>query len=526
MEEELGRVEEVGVDPAVIEHEVGLRTFPVIKLRYAEERSEAFALLDGLHQTLLGVLGIALLALIAGVVLAGRLVAAPIYTITRELESRERRPGEQVLLSVVGVEEVDRLVRAHNQLQHANDDLNQALRAQYMLSHQVFDAMADALVVTDEGGQVVEVNPAAIRLLQRESEWLTGRSVDELLQLEEDQDGSVTTAAGEVVPVHSSSSLLEDSRHRIYLLHDLRERLRAEQQEQYGAFQAGIAEMAGTVLHNIGNALTGMQGDIRAIRNQTGMLDQLVEVLENRSLVTEETAGERVEPISRGEVVRQSAVMLRMLGGEEKGIPRALQQLEGAIEHIEEVISLQQRVARPTRDLSRFSLRELLDSVAGMIEDTLRHSNIELVISLEGELPRLELPRNPLIQLLLNLTSNSMEAILNQRRSAPEQLGRIEFFAVMPEDGKVELQLRDNGCGVEPERLKGLFHARSRGEHRGQGLHAAGNFLSSIGGTIALESPGRGHGMVVRIGLPLTIQRRSASVAGTSPGDEGEEERV
>jgi signal transduction histidine kinase len=69
-------------------------------------------------------------------------------------------------------------------------------------------------------------------------------------------------------------------------------------------------------------------------------------------------------------------------------------------------------------------------------------------------------------------------------------------------DGKVALEVRDNGPGIPPELLPRIFepHFSTRSTGTGLGLPIVRRIVESWGGTVSAESePGRGTIVTVRM---------------------------
>lgn len=515
VDDELSFIEPPDSDPNIIEYQLPLRLFPVITLRYGEERVDAFATLDELHSTLLLVLVLDLIALVTGIVIAGRSVASPVKEFTEQLANHQDEPEQHVELRQAGVLEVDQLVQTYNQLQEVARSLNRELHAQYEMTSQVFSAMGDALVVVDDKQSIVDVNPAAVRLLGGDGDQLLGSMINRYILEGEGDEVIVRSGDGEEIPVIRSVSHSSDGHYVVWVLHDLSERKKAEQQEQYAAFQSGIAEMGASVLHNIGNAITGMVGHVSNLSKQYEVVKRLSTLLQEQvdqysgKQASDKVEGRKLEDEFEHllEILRQSSRVLDKMGGEQ-GIPLYLDRLSHAIHHIGEVITIQQSAARPVVHATNFPLGAMVNDTLGLLEDSLSKHRISTVLELDPKLPILLLPRNPMIQLLLNLLKNSMESIVGHGEQEATTDGEIILNARQIDSHWFELLVMDNGEGLESERLEEVFQPRVSSKKRGSGygLHSAANFVVSMGGEIRLESEGKGAGATVRLKLPIRVQ--------------------
>jgi C4-dicarboxylate-specific signal transduction histidine kinase len=145
-----------------------------------------------------------------------------------------------------------------------------------------------------------------------------------------------------------------------------------------------------------------------------------------------------------------------------------------------------------------------------MIHDSLERYNISFELEIDPSIEHVMLPRNPLIQMLLNLFKNSMESIRLRMKQDPSLKGRIDVYVVPQQDEMFLLTVRDNGAGIDPEVAESLFHfgftTKSTGS--GFGLHASANFASSIGGDIRANSKGINQGAEMRVSLPLVVKKK------------------
>lgn len=301
--------------------------------------------------------------------------------------------------------------------------------------------------------------------------------------------------------------------HALHTLH-INEQLQQEidernRLEQYASFQAGIAEMSASVLHNIGNAITGAQGNVIKIDRHSSKLASLVPVLSRLVQWVEGGEAEK-EQEKTIHLLRGVSKVLEDVAGNEGEIAQEIRSLERASHHISEIIQSQRGLSRPILTASEFLVEDMLNDALGMVEQSLNRFGIELEVDLVEPLEVLYLPRNPMIQMLLNFLKNSLESIQErinvERRFAGKIMIRFRYLPEQGEKKQVELLIEDNGVGVVSERLTSIFQFGESSKERGSGfgLHSAANFVKGQGGTIRLESDGvnRGARVVVRLPQP------------------------
>lgn len=219
-----------------------------------------------------------------------------------------------------------------------------------------------------------------------------------------------------------------------------------------------------------------------------------------------------ITQIKRDRQVLQAATkILSGLRGEEK-MMQYLDKLELGIHHVGEIIQLQQKAARPDTHITRFGFSAMLDDTLSLIQDRIDKFGIELVLKLDPELKRVELPRNPMIQMVMNFIKNSMEAIGQRARGQFSHKGEIVITTQLlveeeEEGGRFLLTVADNGCGIAADRINQIFQFGETDKARGSGygLHSAANFIRSLKGDLRAESDGENRGASMVVELPIRI---------------------
>lgn len=111
---------------------------------------------------------------------------------------------------------------------------------------------------------------------------------------------------------------------------------------------------------------------------------------------------------------------------------------------------------------------------------------------------------NSLLQILFNLVVNARQAMIGKGR------GRLTIDAAPAQEGQVELNVRDNGCGIAPENLPRIFEPffttkadADKPDRRGTGLGLSicRDIIEELGGRISVTSQPNA-GTVFTITLP------------------------
>jgi len=124
--------------------------------------------------------------------------------------------------------------------------------------------------------------------------------------------------------------------------------------------------------------------------------------------------------------------------------------------------------------------------------------NVELIVDLPDNLPKVLLDPVELEQVIVNLINNSFDALPNG--------GRIGILA-RREKERLCLTLEDNGAGIAPADLERVFEpfftTKPVGMGTGLGLSVCYGIVQAWGGNLSVESEvGKGTRMHIDIPLP------------------------
>ncbi|HTP38517.1 MAG TPA: CHASE4 domain-containing protein [Steroidobacteraceae bacterium] len=268
------------------------------------------------------------------------------------------------------------------------------------------------------------------------------------------------------------------------------------------SFEAGIAEQASGVLHNVGNAITPLAVRIASLQSRLDAAP--VADLER---VFAELADPLTDPGRRADLED----FLRLAGAEllraVRGAEDDLQVIGRQTGVLETVLAQQSRRAGASPVIESVRLDELITNSLELVpEEHRRRLTLRLDESVAA-LGVLRLPRGTLQMIFQNLIINAAEALPAVGRARGTLQVSAGLLSGAGQRGGVRLVFKDNGHGLSPEQLARVFErgfsTKGGSGNSGIGLHWCANALHAMGGSIRMDSDGPGLGASVELVVPL-----------------------
>jgi len=372
----------------------------------------------------------------------------------------------EVLVAAVGS-----VVRAREGLEGAH-----ALAREWQTT---FAAIGDGLAVADSAGRIRRANQALATLVKRPLDELIGRPASSIWldlgsgeppaagdwRTVELESGPQTLLAA-VDPIYDDTGALAGS---VHIFRDITERRRLEEQFRESQKFETIGTLAGGVAHDFNNLLTSVLG------NASLLLANMPEDSPDREKLLDIVKSSR----RAADLTRQ----LLAYSGKARGF------------------------------LEKVDLTEVVEGSHSLIEAAIP-KKVKLEFGLDLKLPYVEADPNQVQQILLNLVSNSVEAI----GDAP---GTITIRTAY-EGGKVLLEVKDTGCGMDAATRARVFDPffTTKFTGRGLGLSAVAGIVRSHKGSIDVESK-PDEGSTFRICLPPVLRPQAKRPSAGKPESGG-----
>jgi two-component system, NtrC family, sensor kinase len=279
------------------------------------------------------------------------------------------------------------------------------------------------------------------------------------------------------------------------------------------SFEAGFAELARGVLHNIGNAMTPIGVRLATLNERL----RAAPAEDTQQAVAELQAG-TADPQRSADLEE----FLRLAGHEMAVTVRAAQEdvalMARQASIIQTALTEQLRAAHNEHVIEPVRLTELVSQSLEIVPDVCRR---RLAVNTDESLRKLgvvRLARTVLRLVLQNLIINAADAV----RDAGKERGTLHVSAEIVQEAErqqLHLQCVDDGVGIPAEHLTRVFEkgftTKSRETNHGIGLHWCANALGALGGCIWAASDGPGRGTALHLLVPLTA-RETVPAAGAA----------
>ncbi|GEM_PF-6958999 len=260
------------------------------------------------------------------------------------------------------------------------------------------------------------------------------------------------------------------------------------------AHQAGIAEMATGVLHNIGNILTGVVISTNNLRTEyfgsaIAQLTRVEEILvSNKDNMTEFLLNDE-----KGKKIPKFFVLLsQQLNSEYEHCQQTLLKMKQGLNIVNETIQMQQSHASIGFYEQNIDLEEELESILSLYINSIERGGIEIVRQYQS-VRSVKAQRAKIGNVISNLIKNARDATFNSEGEL-----QITLSIGLNVNSQPFLSVADTGCGFDEEVGNKIFDYgfTTKDKGNGFGLHHSANAMREIGGELTAFSAGLNQGAI------------------------------
>ena len=421
---------------------------------------------------------------------------------------------------------------AHKDLERRVEDRTRELRASEERISLIVDTAFDAIVATDAGDCITAWNRQAENTFGWTLAEALGRNLAETIIAPQHRDAHrqrlaryLATGDGSVLKKRIELTALHRDGHELPVelaispvqlgdavlfsafLRDTTESKRAEDELRNihrqlieTSRQAGMAEVATGVLHNVGNVLNSVNVSATLVADQVRR-SKAPNVGKLSELLTQHGAdlGNYLTHDPKGRIIpTYLAALAEGLTKEQATIIAELENLQKNIGHIKDIVAMQQNYAKTSGVVETISVPDLIEDALHMNAGSLARHDVDIAREYHVR-PVVTLEKNKALQILVNLVRNA--------KYACDESGRIDKLMTIKttaDDHGVTISVIDNGVGIPPENLTRIFaHGFTTRKHgHGFGLHSGALAARELGGSLIAHSDGPGHGATFSLKLP------------------------
>ncbi len=267
---------------------------------------------------------------------------------------------------------------------------------------------------------------------------------------------------------------------------------------------AGMAQVATGILHNVGNVLNSVNISTNILRDELSsnahltLLQRTADLLRDQGDAAPRFIGED----SRGRHIPELIVEIGQGVSQcRANLGRELASLAENVDHIKQIVAVQQSYAKAGGLLQTFDPADLFNDAVRVAHASLHRHHVQIHTDFAAERPSIQTDRHLALQILVNLVQNAIAAVKVRQRD-----DRHITLQLRVEGQKLQFVVADNGVGIAPEDRQRLFQHgfTTRKDGHGFGLHSGALAATNLGGALSVASDGLDRGAIFTLELPVT----------------------
>ena len=263
--------------------------------------------------------------------------------------------------------------------------------------------------------------------------------------------------------------------------------------------QAGMAEVATSILHNVGNVLNSVNvsGGLILDKVQKSKITGLARAVALLDSNKNNLSGFFENDPKGRLLLGYLAKLVVNLAHEQKEIILEVHNLLSNILHIKEIVAMQQDYARVSGLIETLNIEDLVEDALRLTSRALDRHAIKLIRQY-GERKAVLLDKHKVLQILVNLIRNAKHSFDDSTETEKQIILRITNVK-----DRVEISVIDNGIGIPAENLNHIFNHgfTTKKDGHGFGLHSGALTAKELGGTLTSLQRGTRAGIQLHAGI-------------------------
>jgi PAS domain S-box-containing protein len=265
--------------------------------------------------------------------------------------------------------------------------------------------------------------------------------------------------------------------------------------------QAGMAEVATSVLHNVGNVLNSINisTSLMAERIHHSGVVNLGKAVALMQAHKADLGGFLTSDPKGRELPAYLGLLSEHLVQEHGQILQEIASLTRNVEHIKQIVAMQQNHAHVSGVPEQLSVAELVEDALRLNEAAMERHQIQVIREYPAALTA-TVDKHKVLQILVNLIRNAKYAV--DEGDPPQR--QITLRVGATKEDHVQISITDNGVGIAEENLVRIFRHgfTTRKTGHGFGLHSGALAAKELGGSLTVHSDGPGKGATFILDFP------------------------
>ena len=264
---------------------------------------------------------------------------------------------------------------------------------------------------------------------------------------------------------------------------------------------AGIAEIATSIIHNVGNLLNSVNTSVTLViegsnQSKITVLPKLYDIFSDNKNNLDDFLNNN----ERGKLVLPYfQQLIKTIGDEHLTLQKELKHLHNNLTHINQVITSQLSFKMSLGIEEQLELSELIEDSLNVQNNNIEKYNIQIERNYQ-KLPPISIVKSKILQILINLIKNAVEATIASDNQEKRMIITLEEL----EKNFIRIIIQDNGVGILKENLDKIFSFgfTTKQNGHGYGIHSCALIAKELGGALAVKSEGLEKGALFILDIP------------------------
>ena len=265
---------------------------------------------------------------------------------------------------------------------------------------------------------------------------------------------------------------------------------------------SGAAEVATNILHNVGNVLNSINVSTALIKESLTKSQQI----ELQKIITlfnahAEDLGDYLKNDKQGKLlIPYFQKLTEYIEIERKKLLEEIIRVTKDLEHVTQIVAMQQSVGKSNGVMEKFSVSELINESFSICLNKADKDKITLEWD-PADTFLISSVKSKLQQILLNLIKNAIGSLIECKNPDKKLMITIKKLDI----SFIQIIIQDNGVGIAEQNLDKIFSFgfKTKIQDYGYGLHSSFLLAKELGGTLSAQSDGVDKGATFILEVPI-----------------------